>query len=153
MQTFEKYIEKWICIACPFQGNLLSLTSQRLIWWRENRMAGAPGYINDCLLTGLQFVYGFESLFFVSRWTMHQLVIFKTDFLNFFWAKFSWRKYFSRPVDSARWMPVHLWNVTESRIQVEKAAIDSSLEKTVRNRAGNVRSQAKYFIICGSSEE
>lgn len=38
-------------------------------------LAGAPGCINDSLLTGLQFVYGFESFFFVSRWAMHQLVI------------------------------------------------------------------------------
>ena len=57
-------------------------------------MAGAPGYINDCLLTGLQFVYGFESLFFVSRWTMHQLVIFKTDFLNYFLGKIFLKKIF-----------------------------------------------------------
>ncbi|KAB1203435.1 Phospholipase A(1) LCAT3 [Morella rubra] len=35
---------------------------------------GAPGCINDSLLTGLQFVEGFESFFFVSRWTMHQLL-------------------------------------------------------------------------------
>ncbi|CAA6667808.1 unnamed protein product [Spirodela intermedia] len=53
--VFEKYVSKWICIATPFQG--------------------APGYINDCLLTGLQFVDGFESFFFVSRWTMHQLLV------------------------------------------------------------------------------
>ncbi|CAN6476229.1 unnamed protein product [Victoria cruziana] len=52
---FEKYVNKWICIACPFQG--------------------APGCINDSLLTGLQFVYGFESFLFVSRWAMHQLLI------------------------------------------------------------------------------
>ncbi|XP_056160039.1 phospholipase A(1) LCAT3 isoform X2 [Syzygium oleosum] len=36
---------------------------------------GAPGCVNDSLLTGLQFVEGFESYFFVSRWTMHQLLI------------------------------------------------------------------------------
>ncbi|XP_020103636.1 phospholipase A(1) LCAT3-like [Ananas comosus] len=53
--VFKKYINKWICIACPFQG--------------------APGCINDSLLTGLQFVYGFESFFFVSRWNMHQLLV------------------------------------------------------------------------------
>ncbi|KAI8556025.1 hypothetical protein RHMOL_Rhmol05G0220800 [Rhododendron molle] len=53
--VFSKYVNKWICIACPFQG--------------------APGCINDSLLTGLQFVEGFESFFFVSRWTMHQLLI------------------------------------------------------------------------------
>ncbi|KAK9159464.1 hypothetical protein Syun_005805 [Stephania yunnanensis] len=53
--VFSKYVNKWITIACPFQG--------------------APGCINDALLTGLQFVHGFESHFFVSRWTMHQLLI------------------------------------------------------------------------------
>uniref|UniRef100_A0A803KMM5 Uncharacterized protein n=1 Tax=Chenopodium quinoa TaxID=63459 RepID=A0A803KMM5_CHEQI len=53
--TFSKYVNKWICIACPFQG--------------------APGYINDALLTGVQFIEGFESYFFVKRWTMHQLVV------------------------------------------------------------------------------
>ncbi|XP_050207946.1 phospholipase A(1) LCAT3 [Mercurialis annua] len=53
--VFSKLVNKWICIGCPFQG--------------------APGCINDSLLTGLQFVEGFESNFFVSRWTMHQLLI------------------------------------------------------------------------------
>nr|GMD82077.1 phospholipase A(1) LCAT3 [Ipomoea batatas] len=52
---FSKYVNKWIAIACPFQG--------------------APGYINDSLLTGVQFVEGFESYFFVSRWTIHQLLV------------------------------------------------------------------------------
>ncbi|KAJ4824760.1 hypothetical protein Tsubulata_024392 [Turnera subulata] len=52
---FSKFVSKWICIACPFQG--------------------APGCVNDALLTGLQFVEGFESNFFVSRWTMHQLLV------------------------------------------------------------------------------
>ncbi|XP_042514498.1 phospholipase A(1) LCAT3 [Macadamia integrifolia] len=53
--VFEKYVNNWICIGCPFQG--------------------APGCINDALLTGLQFVYGLEGYFFVSRWTMHQLLV------------------------------------------------------------------------------
>ncbi|XP_057471909.1 phospholipase A(1) LCAT3-like isoform X1 [Actinidia eriantha] len=53
--VFSKYVSKWICIACPFQG--------------------APGCINDSLLTGLQFVEGFESYFFVSRWAVHQLLV------------------------------------------------------------------------------
>nr|GMD16602.1 phospholipase A(1) LCAT3 [Ipomoea batatas] len=53
--VFSKYVNKWIVIACPFQG--------------------APGCINDSLLTGVQFVEGFESYFFVSRWTMHQLLV------------------------------------------------------------------------------
>ncbi|KAL3523292.1 hypothetical protein ACH5RR_016126 [Cinchona calisaya] len=53
--VFTKYVNKWISIATPFQG--------------------AAGCINDSLLTGLQFVDGFESYFFVSRWSMHQLVV------------------------------------------------------------------------------
>ncbi|KAI3952960.1 hypothetical protein MKX01_028652 [Papaver californicum] len=55
LKVFEKYVNKWICIACPFQG--------------------APGCINDALLTGLQFLEGFENYFFVSRWAMHQLLV------------------------------------------------------------------------------
>ncbi|CAN6582343.1 unnamed protein product [Malus baccata var. baccata] len=53
--VFSTHVRVWICIACPFQG--------------------APGCINDSLLTGLQFVEGLESYFFVSRWTMHQLLV------------------------------------------------------------------------------
>ncbi|KAL7586321.1 hypothetical protein Lser_V15G35678 [Lactuca serriola] len=53
--AFSKYVKKWITIATPFQG--------------------APGYVNDSLLTGLQFVEGLESYFFVSRWSMHQLLV------------------------------------------------------------------------------
>ncbi|KAF6140108.1 hypothetical protein GIB67_014818 [Kingdonia uniflora] len=110
-QVFAKYVNKWICIACPFQGTLFII--YRSDWgqcesklkyilhfrkwgWGHSvlyvgkmldsaavdtnsdlHITGAPGYINDTLLTGLQFIYGFESLFFVSRWSMHQLVIFK----------------------------------------------------------------------------
>ncbi|MBA0681013.1 hypothetical protein Goari_012676, partial [Gossypium aridum] len=55
LHVFSKYVNKWITIACPFQG--------------------APGCINDALLTGLQFIEGFEAYFFVSRWTMHQLLV------------------------------------------------------------------------------
>ncbi|KAL2526236.1 Phospholipase A(1) LCAT3 [Abeliophyllum distichum] len=53
--VFSQYVNKWITIATPFQG--------------------APGCINDSLLTGVQFVDGFESYFFVSRWSMHQLLV------------------------------------------------------------------------------
>ncbi|KAL9165552.1 hypothetical protein ABFS82_06G177700 [Erythranthe guttata] len=52
---FTKYVNKWITIATPFQG--------------------APGCINDSILTGMQFVDGFESFFFVSRWSMHQMLV------------------------------------------------------------------------------
>ncbi|XP_051121454.1 phospholipase A(1) LCAT3-like [Andrographis paniculata] len=54
-EIFSKYVSKWITIATPFQG--------------------APGCINDAMLTGLQFVEGFESFLFVSRWSMHQLLV------------------------------------------------------------------------------
>lgn len=40
----------------------------------NSKWTGAPGCINDSLLTGLEFVDGFQSYFFVKRWTMHQLV-------------------------------------------------------------------------------
>ncbi|GJT61048.1 phospholipase A(1) LCAT3-like protein [Tanacetum coccineum] len=40
--VFVKYVKKWITNASPFQGICVS---------------GAPGCINDSLLTGLQFVY------------------------------------------------------------------------------------------------
>ncbi|KAM0041302.1 putative phospholipase A(1) [Helianthus debilis subsp. tardiflorus] len=53
--VFAKYVNKWITIATPFQG--------------------APGCINDSLLTGLQFVEGLEGCLFVSRWSMHQLLV------------------------------------------------------------------------------
>ncbi|WJX77369.1 Phospholipase A(1) lcat3 [Trifolium repens] len=53
--VFSKYVNKWIALACPFQG--------------------APGCINDTLLTGLEFVEGLKSFFFVSRWSFHQLLV------------------------------------------------------------------------------
>ncbi|KAG8066267.1 hypothetical protein GUJ93_ZPchr0004g38953 [Zizania palustris] len=52
---FEKYIKSWIAIAAPFQG--------------------APGYITTSLLNGMSFVEGWESNFFISKWSMQQLLI------------------------------------------------------------------------------
>jgi hypothetical protein len=37
-------------------------------------MTGAPGYINSGLLNGMSFVEGWQSNFFISKWTMQQLV-------------------------------------------------------------------------------
>ncbi|KAH7569555.1 hypothetical protein JRO89_XS06G0185200 [Xanthoceras sorbifolium] len=51
---FEKYVKNWIAIAAPFQG--------------------APGYIMSTLLNGMSFVEGWEQNFFISKWSMHQLV-------------------------------------------------------------------------------
>ncbi|XP_068657048.1 lecithin-cholesterol acyltransferase-like 4 [Aristolochia californica] len=53
--VFEKYVKSWIAIAAPFQG--------------------APGYITTSLLNGMSFVDGWEQNFFVSKWSMHQLLI------------------------------------------------------------------------------
>ncbi|MBA0737542.1 hypothetical protein Gogos_010999, partial [Gossypium gossypioides] len=96
-EVFSKYVNKWITIACPFQGwlriilmlasvvsgvsndiisassilvTILSVTASAI-----PPLCGAPGCINDALLTGLQFIEGFEAYFFVSRWTMHQLLV------------------------------------------------------------------------------
>uniref|UniRef100_A0A0D9W9F1 Uncharacterized protein n=1 Tax=Leersia perrieri TaxID=77586 RepID=A0A0D9W9F1_9ORYZ len=53
--VFEKYIKSWIAIAAPFQG--------------------APGYITTSLLNGMSFVEGWQSNFFISKWSMQQLLI------------------------------------------------------------------------------
>ncbi|CAA6668602.1 unnamed protein product [Spirodela intermedia] len=52
--VFKKYVDTWIAIAAPFQG--------------------APGYITTSLLNGMSFVDGWEQNFFISKWSMHQLV-------------------------------------------------------------------------------
>ncbi|XP_042514824.1 lecithin-cholesterol acyltransferase-like 4 [Macadamia integrifolia] len=53
--AFEKYVKNWIAIAAPFQG--------------------APGYVTSTLLNGMSFVEGWEENFFISKWSMHQLLI------------------------------------------------------------------------------
>ncbi|KAI3517859.1 hypothetical protein L1887_17080 [Cichorium endivia] len=90
--VFSKYVKKWITIATPFQG--------------------APGCINDSLLTGLQFVEGLESYFFVSRWSMHQLLVECPSIYEmlpnpeFQWKKqpeiFVWKKRSENGQDSAK---------------------------------------------------
>uniref|UniRef100_A0A7N0UER7 Uncharacterized protein n=1 Tax=Kalanchoe fedtschenkoi TaxID=63787 RepID=A0A7N0UER7_KALFE len=52
---FEKYVKNWIAIAAPFRG--------------------APGYITTTFLNGVSFVDGWEQNFFISKWSMHQLLI------------------------------------------------------------------------------
>ncbi|XP_058199114.1 lecithin-cholesterol acyltransferase-like 4 isoform X2 [Rhododendron vialii] len=51
---FEKYVKSWIAIAAPFQG--------------------APGYVTSTFVNGMSFVEGWEQNFFISKWSMHQLV-------------------------------------------------------------------------------
>nr|GMD04101.1 lecithin-cholesterol acyltransferase-like 4 [Ipomoea batatas] len=52
---FEKYVKNWIAIAAPFQG--------------------APGYITSTFFNGMSFLEGWEQKFFISKWSMHQLLI------------------------------------------------------------------------------
>ncbi|KAL3699381.1 hypothetical protein R1sor_017403 [Riccia sorocarpa] len=54
-EVFEKYVNKWIAVTVPFQG--------------------APGFILDCLLTGIEFVKGWQRELFIAKWSMHQLLI------------------------------------------------------------------------------
>ncbi|KAJ8758640.1 hypothetical protein K2173_000361 [Erythroxylum novogranatense] len=54
-EIFEKYVKSWIAIASPFQG--------------------APGYVTSTFLNGMSFVDGWEQNFFISKWSMHQLLI------------------------------------------------------------------------------
>lgn len=42
--------------------------------WFGNSWAGAPGYITTSLLNGCSFVEGWEQNFFISKWSMQQLV-------------------------------------------------------------------------------
>lgn len=37
-------------------------------------LTGAPGYVTSTFLNGMSFVDGWESNFFISKWSMHQLV-------------------------------------------------------------------------------
>ncbi|KAH9318790.1 hypothetical protein KI387_020559, partial [Taxus chinensis] len=53
--VFEKYVSTWIAIAAPFQG--------------------APGFIMDVLLNGVAFVDGWQRDLFISKWSMHQLLL------------------------------------------------------------------------------
>ncbi|CAH9071131.1 unnamed protein product [Cuscuta europaea] len=106
--VFTKYVNKWIAVACPFQG--------------------APGSINDSLLTGVQFVDGFESFFFVSRWTMHQLLVECPSIYellpnpNFQWRKKPeirvWRK---MSQDGEALVELESYGLKESLILFEKA--------------------------------
>lgn len=52
---FEKYVKNWIAISAPFQG--------------------APGYVTSAFLNGCSFVDGWKQNFFISKWSMHQLLI------------------------------------------------------------------------------
>ncbi|GAV64367.1 LACT domain-containing protein [Cephalotus follicularis] len=52
---FEKYVKNWIAIAAPFRGS--------------------PAYITSTFLNGMSFVDGWEQNFFISRWSMHQMLI------------------------------------------------------------------------------
>ncbi|KAL8507440.1 hypothetical protein ACS0TY_018111 [Phlomoides rotata] len=52
---FEKYVKSWIAIAAPFRG--------------------APGYITSAFLNGTSFVEGWEQNFFISKWSMQQLLL------------------------------------------------------------------------------
>eukprot|EP00270_Netrium_digitus_P004211 TRINITY_DN1514_c1_g2_i3.p1 TRINITY_DN1514_c1_g2~~TRINITY_DN1514_c1_g2_i3.p1 ORF type:complete len:487 (+),score=134.93 TRINITY_DN1514_c1_g2_i3:108-1568(+) len=54
-QEFESHIEKWISIATPFHG--------------------APGFIIDTLLTGVEFLKGWQKNLFIAKWSMHQLLV------------------------------------------------------------------------------
>nr|CAN63759.1 hypothetical protein VITISV_008632 [Vitis vinifera] len=114
-KVFSKYVNKWICIGCPFQG--------------------APGCINGSLLTGLQFVDGLESFFFVLRWTMHQLLVESPSIYEmmanpeFQWKKQPeiqvWRKQFKDKKTSS--VVLETYGPTESITLFEEALRDNEV--------------------------
>ncbi|KAL6498276.1 Lecithin-cholesterol acyltransferase-like 4 [Orobanche gracilis] len=61
---FEKYVKNWIAIAAPFRGQKIYLLLER-----------APGYITSTFLNGASFVDGWEQKFFISKWSMQQLLL------------------------------------------------------------------------------
>ncbi|KAG0557320.1 hypothetical protein KC19_11G119900 [Ceratodon purpureus] len=54
-EVFEKYVNSWIAVTAPFRG--------------------APGFTMDTLLTGVDFLKGWQRELFVAKWSMHQLLI------------------------------------------------------------------------------
>eukprot|EP00249_Psilotum_nudum_P021985 c28329_g1_i1 orf=446-2065(-) len=54
-QEFQKYVNKWIALACPFQGS--------------------PAYAYEGLLTGVEFLNGIENKLFISKTTIRQLFV------------------------------------------------------------------------------
>ncbi|KAL1359440.1 hypothetical protein HN51_004751 [Arachis hypogaea] len=52
---FEKYVKNWIAVCAPFQG--------------------APGCTNSTFLNGMSFVEGWEQRLYISKWSMHQLLM------------------------------------------------------------------------------
>lgn len=49
------HVNKWVSIASPFRG--------------------APGFIMDTLLTGVEFLKGWQKSLFIAKWSMHQLLV------------------------------------------------------------------------------
>ena len=58
-------------------------------WFRISDL-GAPGYITSTLLNGMSFVNGWEQNFFVSKWSMHQLVMIQFGYTSCLFDLF-WR--------------------------------------------------------------
>ncbi|RVW27132.1 Phospholipase A(1) LCAT3 [Vitis vinifera] len=96
---------------------------------------GAPGCINGSLLTGLQFVDGLESFFFVLRWTMHQLLVESPSIYEmmanpeFQWKKQPeiqvWRKQFKDKKTSS--VVLETYGPTESITLFEEALRDNEV--------------------------
>ncbi|CAK9155466.1 unnamed protein product [Ilex paraguariensis] len=124
--VFAEYVNKWISIACPFQGS--------------------PGCINDSLLTGLQFVEGFESYFFVSRWTMHQLLVECPSIYEMLPnPEFKWKK---QP-------QIHVWrkqsNDGEVSVKLESYGPNESVtlfEEALRNNEEAVQDSVSATVCC-----
>jgi hypothetical protein len=70
-EIFEKYVHSWIAVTAPFEG--------------------APGFIMDSLLTGVEFIKGWQRELFVAKWSMHQLLIECPSVYELMaWPHFNW---------------------------------------------------------------
>eukprot|EP00249_Psilotum_nudum_P003534 c16952_g1_i1 orf=246-1667(+) len=113
--VFEKFVNTWIAIAAPFQG--------------------APGFIMDVLLTGVEFVKGWERELFVAKWSMHQLLIECPSVYELMGnAEFKWPetpllKIWQKEVDSLGKVSVELktYNPEESIAVVKSALVNNTV--------------------------
>ncbi|CAN0855038.1 Lecithin-cholesterol acyltransferase-like 4 [Linum grandiflorum] len=111
--VFEKYVKNWIAIAAPFQG--------------------APGYVMSTFLNGMSFVEGWQQNFFISKWSMHQMLIECPSIYelmahpNFHWQHIPLLEFWRKKQDSNGNSQIMLEKYhTKETVEVYKKALSSN---------------------------
>lgn len=76
--------------------------------WMCVLLPGAPGFIMDCLLTGVEFVKGWQRELFVAKWSMHQLVSSPTPLSAYYVFSLDIAFFSLRRIDLVAGVPVEL---------------------------------------------